>query len=172
MLPQIVAENLFAIEPLSSPCKLKQQNIVVFQKAIPKEPKFWRLDCGNRRESGQVLLGSTDDPKMLQRAFPMESLCQCLPSLFIQCPDLLIAQPEELIYRKLSCAELALANSQGLIVNQRVAAEAADFLDRLLVRRNLRRFATYFDLASGSVKHYYISPETIGAFTKMYKTAM
>jgi hypothetical protein len=43
---------------------------------------------------------------------------------------------------KLSCAELALANSQGLIVNQRVAAEAADFLNLLLMRRNLRRFAT------------------------------
>jgi hypothetical protein len=53
-----------------------------------------------------------------------------------------MAQPEELINQKLSCAELALANSQGLIVNQRVAAEAADFLNLLLMRRNLRRFAT------------------------------
>jgi PRTRC genetic system ThiF family protein len=128
-------------------------------------PTLWWLDCGNRRESGQALLGSTGDPKVLQRAFPMKSLCQHLPSPVVQCPDLLIAQPEELINRKLSCAELALDNSQGLIVNQRVAAEAADFLDRLLVRRNLRRFATYFDLASGSVKNYCISPETIGAFT-------
>jgi hypothetical protein len=139
--------------------------------AIPKEPKFWRLDCGNRRKSWQVLLGSTDDPKLLQRAFPMQSHCQYLPSPALQCPDLLKAQPEELINRTLSCAELTLANSQSLIVNQRVAAEAADFLDRLLVRRNLRRSATYFDLASGSIKNYYISPEPIGGFTKMYKTA-
>jgi PRTRC genetic system ThiF family protein len=134
-------------------------------------PRLWWLDCGNKRESGQILLGSTDDPKALQRAFPMGSHCQHLPSPVLQCHDLLIPQPEELVNRKRSCAELALANSQGLIINQRVAAEAADYLDRLLLRRNLRRFATYFDLAGGSVKNYYISPETIGAFTTMDKTA-
>jgi PRTRC genetic system ThiF family protein len=134
-------------------------------------PELWWLDCGNRHESGQVLLGSTNDPKALQHAFPMESYCQHLPSPVLQCPDLLMPQPEELINRKLSCAELALANSQGLIVNQRVAAEAADYLDRLLLRRNLRRFATYFDLASGSVKNYYITPGAIGAFAILNQTA-
>jgi hypothetical protein len=54
-----------------------------------------------------------------------------------------------------------MANAQGLIVNQRVAAEAADYLARLLIHRNLRRFATYFDLASGSVRNHYITPEEI-----------
>lgn len=127
-------------------------------------PRLWWLDCGNSRESGQALLGSTDNPEALRRAFPHESFCQHLPSPAWQCPDLLEPRPEELDNRKLSCAELALSNAQGLVVNQRVASEAADYLARLLAHRNLRRFASYFDLASGSVKNHYITPNEIGAF--------
>jgi len=124
-------------------------------------PRVWWLDCGNRRESGQVLLGSTNDPRALRSAFPLDGFCQHLPSPAMQCPDLLEPQPEELSHHNLSCAELALANAQGLIVNQRVAAEAADYLARLLIHQNLRRFATWFDLASGAVRNSYITPEQI-----------
>ncbi|MBL8190654.1 MAG: ThiF family adenylyltransferase [Acidobacteria bacterium] len=128
-------------------------------------PHVWWLDCGNRRESGQVLLGSTNDPRALRSAFPLDGFCQHLPSPVLQCPDLLEPQPEELSHHNLSCAELALANAQGLIVNQRVAAEAADYLARLLIHQNLHRFATWFDLASGAVRNSYITPEKIGATT-------
>lgn len=127
-------------------------------------PRLWWLDCGNGHESGQVLLGSTDDPEDLQAAFQLESFCQHLPSPAWQCPDLLDPRPGESDSHKLSCAELSLANAQGLIVNQRVAAEAADYLARLLAHRNLRRFASYFDLASGSVKNHYVTPDEIGSF--------
>lgn len=51
-----------------------------------------------------------------------------------------------------------------MIVNQRVAAEAADYLARLLVHQNLRRFTNYFDLASGAVRNSYITPEKIEPF--------
>ena len=127
-------------------------------------PHVWWLDCGNRRESGQVLLGSTNDPRALRSAFLLDGFCQHLPSPVMQCPDLLEPQPEELSHHNLSCAELALANTQGLIVNQRVAAEAADYLARLLVHQNMRRFATWFDLASGAVCNSYITPEKIKSF--------
>lgn len=127
-------------------------------------PHVWWLDCGNQRESGQVLLGSTNDPRALRAAFPLDGFCQHLPSPVMQCPDLLEPQPEELSHQNLSCAELALANAQGLIVNQRVAAEAADYLARLLIHQNLRRFATWFDLASGAVRNSYITPEKIKSF--------
>lgn len=127
-------------------------------------PHVWWLDCGNQRESGQVLLGSTNDPRSLRSAFPLDGFCQHLPSPVLQCPDLLEPQPEELSHHNLSCAELVLANAQGLIVNQRVAAEAADYLARLLIHQNLRRFATWFDLASGSVKNHFITQEAITSF--------
>ncbi len=125
--------------------------------AVDSPPRVWWLDCGNQRESGQVLLGSTNDPRSLRSAFPLDGFCQHLPSPALQCPDLLEPQPEELSHHNLSCAELTLANAQGLIVNQRVAAEAADYLVRLLIHQNLRRFATWFDLASGSVKNHFIT---------------
>lgn len=127
-------------------------------------PRNWWLDCGNQRESGQVLLGSTNNPRALRAAFPLDGFCQHLPSPVLQCPDLLEPQPEELSHQNLSCAELALANTQGLIVNQRVAAEAADYLARLLIHQNLRRFATWFDLASGAMRNSYITPEKIKSF--------
>ncbi|MBS1789669.1 MAG: ThiF family adenylyltransferase [Acidobacteria bacterium] len=132
--------------------------------SVDSPPHVWWLDCGNQRESGQVLIGSTNDPRALRYAFPLDGFCQHLPSPALQCPDLLKPQPEELSHHNLSCAELALANAQGLIVNQRVAAEAADYLARLLIHQNLRRFATWFDLASGAVRNSYITPEQIQRF--------
>lgn len=132
--------------------------------AVDSPPHIWWLDCGNQRESGQVLLGSTNDPRALRSAFLLDGFCQHLPSPVMQCPDLLEPQPEELSHHNMSCAELTLANAQGLIVNQRVAAEAADYLARLLIHQNLRRFATWFDLASGAVRNSYITPEEINAF--------
>jgi len=134
-------------------------------------PRLWWLDCGNSRETGQALLGSTSNPKALQEAFVFEKYCQHLPSPAWQCPTLLEPQPEERDNHNLSCAELASAGAQGMTVNQRAAVEAADMLDRLLRRRNLRRFATYFDQNSGSVKNYFITREQIGAFTAAPITA-
>ncbi len=127
-------------------------------------PHLWWLDCGNNRASGQALVGSTNDPQALKQAFVFGSRCQHLPSPAWQCPNLLEPQPEEVDNHKLSCAELALANAQGLNVNQRVAVEAADLLTRLLLTQDLRRFATYFDLNSGGVKNHYITEENINAF--------
>lgn len=57
-------------------------------------PRIWWLDCGNQRESGQVLFGSTNDPRALRSAFPLDGFCQRLPSPAMQCPDLLEPQPE------------------------------------------------------------------------------
>jgi hypothetical protein len=41
---------------------------------------------------------------------------------------------------------MALANAQSLMINQRVAAEAADYLLRLLVTGGLKKFQTFIDL--------------------------
>jgi PRTRC genetic system ThiF family protein len=129
--------------------------------------RAWWLDCGNERESGQVLLGSAARPEDLREAFPAPTLCQSLPSPALQHPELLEPRPEELAPRSLSCAELALAGAQALMVNQRVAAEAADYLARLTLARNLRRFATYFDLESGSARSRYVTPESVMEFGKL-----
>ena len=63
--------------------------------------------------------------------------------------------PEELT-KNLSCAEMAVLKVQSESVNVRVAAEAADYLYRI-VAGNLKRFATYFDLESGMARSIYIT---------------
>jgi hypothetical protein len=51
-------------------------------------------------------------------------------------------------------------------VNQRVAAEAADYLLRLTPSHNLKRFATYFDLSAGSCRSTYVTPDNVRPFAK------
>ena len=127
----------------------------------------WWLDCGNHRSAGQVLLGGggqrENDP------FKLPGFCTWLPLPSEQAPDLLEAQlradgvrPNE----KLSCAEMALQDSQGLAINQRMAAEATDYLVRMLLTRDLTRMATYIDLASGASRSIYITPDSVKAVSE------
>jgi len=116
-------------------------------------PHTWYLDCGNSRRSGQVLLGSQLSTK--PDDYQLNTLgCFRLPAPTVQQPDLLVPQPEEIEDNTLSCEQLALLNSQSLSINQRVAAEAFDYLLQLTTGK-LRRFATYFDLESGSGRSLY-----------------
>lgn len=123
----------------------------------------WWLDCGNSRASGQALLGSgaakPEDP------FRLPGFCAWLPLPSVQHPELLKREPHPAVPRKeaneLSCAEMALRDAQGLMVNQRMAAEAGDMLARMLLTRDLTRFATYFDLESGSARSRYITRQEV-----------
>lgn len=120
--------------------------------------RAWWLDCGNHQSSGQVLLGSgmnrPDNP------FELPGFCSWLPLPGDQHPELLEGAPEQANPEEnLSCAEMAMRDSQGMAINQRIAAEASDYLVRLLLTRDLCKYATYIDLASGSTKSKYILPE-------------
>ncbi len=132
-------------------------------------PQVWWLDCGNGENGGQVLLGSAVRSEQMHIAFPKPrgnialSLCMALPAPSVQHPELLVPLPEEQSEHHLSCAQLAVRNAQSLSINQRVAVEASDYLLRLLVNKNLQRFATYFDMASGSCKSRYIVPKEVEA---------
>jgi PRTRC genetic system ThiF family protein len=123
-------------------------------------PRVWWLDCGNARDTGQVLLGSGMTPGALTDTFSLPSICRALPAPALQHPELLEALPEELAETRLSCAELALRNAQGLIVNQAVAAVAANYVHGFLFG-GLRTFASYLDLATNTTKSYYTTPEAL-----------
>jgi hypothetical protein len=82
----------------------------------------------------------------------------------LQAPDLLKPKPEELT-NNLSCAEMAVLNVQSESVNVRVAGEAADYLYRMAAG-NLQRFATYFDLESGTARSLYITQHSVCAVVK------
>ena len=72
--------------------------------------------------------------------------------------------PEELADPNLSCEEMVARNAQSLLINQRVAVEMAQYVVELLVSRNFRRFATFFELEVGSSYSRFTSPLTLNRF--------
>lgn len=106
---------------------------------------FW-LDCGNERDSGQILLGNALDPEALRGAFDRESgVCRALPAPSLQRPDLLLTPPEP----PRDCAEAIEFGTQGPTINAFVADLAADWVDRLLAGR-CRWMADYFNNEDGT----------------------
>lgn len=60
---------------------------------------------------------------------------------------------------------MAVLNVQSESVNVRVAAEVADYLYRMAAG-NLKRFATYFDLKSGTARSVYITQQSVYTVVK------
>lgn len=136
---------------------------------------FW-LDCGNHasKSAGQVLLGTTSH-FTLDKAFDHPhhpNFCIQLPSPSLQHPELLEALPEELNSPRLSCAEIQARNQQSLFVNQQVAAIASDYLLALTLTGGLKRFATYFDSQSGSMRSLYNCFNCLKSFTNNESTSL
>lgn len=122
----------------------------MIHKTVAQRSDTWWLDCGNHASSGQVLLGNTNTTLKMADQFPFVRKANKLPSPSLQHPELLRER------RKVveSCAEIV--DPQGLTVNRMVAAIAADYIMRLLVRKDLKRYATYFDMGSMSTRSNYI----------------
>lgn len=139
-------------------------------------PQVLWLDGGNTRTQGQVLLGSWSqlgqNPALFAHIAQLDngssSLrpigCVNLPGPSIQHPELLKPLPEESEEHNLSCEELASRNAQSLLINQRVAVEMGEYLVELLLVKNLRRFATYFDIETGSSRSRFTNPEILKTF--------
>jgi PRTRC genetic system ThiF family protein len=130
-----------------------------------RRTRTWWLDCGNEKVTGQALLGG--GAWDLATAFQFPGFCTGLPLPSVQHPELLIERatpetPGDLA--DLSCADLALLDSQGLAINPRVAAEAGDYLVRMLLTGDLRKFATYLDLESGAARSAYLTPDALAPF--------
>lgn len=128
-------------------------------------PRVWYLDCGNDAAAGLILLGRSleTDPEFYNFG---RLGCARLPSPMLQAPDLLKSKSEELT-NNLSCAEMTVLNVQSESVNVRVAAEVADYLYRMAAG-NLKRFATYFDLESGTARSIYITQQSVSTILKSF----
>lgn len=126
-------------------------------------PTFWWLDNGNVNNFGRVLLGSAYSSEQMMEAFPSPGKCISLPSPALQYPDLLKPQKEETDEGAagMSCAERAAANLQSLNINAAVVIQAADMLTRLLITKDLKRFACEVNLASGVMRSSYVTPEEV-----------
>ncbi len=124
----------------------------------------WWIDGGNGKFSGQVVIGSTTRRLGAVDCFSGSKICRALPAPSLFHPELLEDQEAGLRSKgteRISCPEFVRLGEQSLNINQRVAVEIAEMLSALLVAGSLRRFATYFDLESGTSRSLYCTPEHI-----------
>lgn len=127
-------------------------------------PEYWWIDGGNGKFSGQVLIGSEVGKEKAAEFFSSRTICKKLPAPSVVHPELL--ENQEILTRResterMSCAERIMRGEQSLNINGRVAVEIGEMLTELLLTNSLRRFATYFDLESGTSRSLYTTPETI-----------
>lgn len=132
-------------------------------RTFVKDAAGWWLDCGNFKAAGQVVLGSGRSKNAIGDPLKLPGYCAWLPMPDVQHPELTSDQSEERVTleNNLSCADLAMLDSQGMAVNQAIAAIATDYLVRMLLTKDLTKYATYIDLASGSTRSNYITPDAI-----------
>lgn len=121
---------------------------------------LWAIDAGNARSNGQVLIGNLADPRQIR--FDELGLCTGLPSPYLQEPDLLASAIEE---TALSCGDLVLQDEQSLMINQAVAAVAAQYAYAAVIQRELRSFATYLNLEPPVASSRLITQANLSALT-------
>lgn len=139
----------------------KQLHRAIQRESHHDASPVWWLDGGNGTVQGQILLGNTVSSQLLDTSFELEGICKNLPSPAMLHPELLIPKPDEQLPRKRSCAELALLDPQSLTINSIIASHMSDYLLRLILTGDLRRFATYIDMTTGSVRSLSCTPEQI-----------
>ncbi|MBN1815348.1 MAG: PRTRC system ThiF family protein [Anaerolineae bacterium] len=115
----------------------------------------WWLDCGNHEHAGQVLLGNK--PGIERPEISPMGFCSGLPLPSALHPELLAKAKRAPAAE--SCADLALREAQGLMINQMIAAWAAQYVYRLVLARDLDIYATYVDLVAGSARSLLIQKE-------------
>jgi PRTRC genetic system ThiF family protein len=105
----------------------------------------WRLwvDAGNHERQGQVVVGTTMHGAQLRGALRL-GLCTALPAAPLLYPELL--HEPEAAAAPVDCAQAMTNEAQSLMVNQAMAAVAAQYLYDLVVRRRLTTFATTISL--------------------------
>lgn len=123
---------------------------------------IWWIDGGNGKYSGQVLVGSNAKPLKTAKLFVGSSICRSLPAPSLVHPELLTDQEKETrTLAQVSCPERIRLGEQSLNVNQRVAVEIGETMTAMFLTRSLRRFATYFDLETGTSRSLYCTPDQI-----------
>ncbi len=103
--------------------------------------RIWAIDSGNEQHSGQVLIGNLIDLTRIR--FDRLGLCSGLPSPYVQEPDLLEPDPDE---QNQSCAAMALAETQSLMVNRMAATIAAEYAAAFVLQKQITQMRTAFNL--------------------------
>ena len=107
----------------------------------------WRLwlDVGNEHDWGKVLLGTATEQRQLRGALSLGGLCTALPAASLRYPHLL---DEHAAPPLGDCATDMRDGLQSLMINQAMAAIAAQYLHQLVSARRITSFETALDLAN------------------------
>ena len=103
--------------------------------------RIYALDCGNEQFAGQILIGNLTNTSQIQ--LDKLGLCSGLPSPYLQEPELLQPDPNE---QALSCAEMAVAETQSLMVNRMAATIAAEYTAVFVQQKQISQMRTTFNL--------------------------
>ena len=123
--------------------------------------RVWALDSGNDRYAGQVLIGNLADVSQIK--LDRLGLCNGLPSPYVQEPELLEPDPDA---QNQSCAAMALAETQSLMVNRMAAAIAAQYIATLVLQRQILQLGSYFNLDPPTARSRLITRANINQYQK------
>lgn len=119
---------------------------------------------GNHRNSGQVTIGSCDDPDLIKRHLDEEKI-RYLPKEGLLFPALLEPEPEaEVKPDTRSCAELLASGEQDLLINNWVAMVIGQYLYKLLHRQPIHSFLTYINADSIGIRSLPIKREELEVY--------
>lgn len=126
-------------------------------------PAPWRLwlDCGNHESSGQVCVGSALEARELHQVIGA-GLCRKLPAPSLVYPELLKDAPKK---KRADCAAAMEDNAQSLMVNQTMAAIAAQYVYQIVVKRRLTTFRTAIDIESLAMRSDPITARALASAT-------
>lgn len=131
--------------------------------------KLW-IDCGNHEHSGQVVVGTTLDAKGLKGSLALGGICTALPTAPLIYPALV--EEVEQIVTPLDCARAMEQNAQSLMVNQAMAAVAAQYLYQIVIERRLTTYRTTIDLKSLTMSSKSITAANLAADLDMQSRAL
>ena len=123
--------------------------------------RIYALDCGNEQYSGQILIGNLTDVSRIK--LDRLGLCSGLPSPYIQEPDLLEPDPNE---QSVSCAEMAPAEPQSLMVNRMAATIAGQYVTTFVLQRQILQMSSAFNLAPPTANSRLVTATNLNQYRK------
>lgn len=125
------------------------------------------IDAGNKKDAGQVSIGTTSDQIRLSsmlNGLDKKSTIQVLPHVGYLFPELLEPEEPQADDPAVSCADLLMFGEQDILINDMMANVAGQYLKKLLYRQHINTFCTFIDSDLLSMRSLQIDAGTLGYY--------